>query len=148
MAVVDQHGNRAIIGGIAVDRSSPESLAFSNTHREIDSASLHYALINAKGFGGNNATAGLLSPGVTERMMKSRYSGSEWQAWQAANEAVREKQQSYDEEMIAGTRMPVYKFDHNVLQDDDVRFVDQELVIGDHRISLDLASPYDDISLD
>ena len=53
-------------------------------------------------------------------MLRARYSAEEWQAWESANEAVRERQQAYDDAMIAGTVDPVYKFDHGVLQDSDV----------------------------
>jgi acetoacetyl-[acyl-carrier protein] synthase len=62
----------------------------------------------------------MLSPTVTRKMMQARYSASEWKAWEKANEAVHEPQQKYDDDMIAGTERPVYKFDHGVLGDGDV----------------------------
>ncbi|MEM1113641.1 MAG: beta-ketoacyl synthase [Pseudomonadota bacterium] len=125
-----------------------EGLAFSTEHRQQAPESMHYALINSKGFGGNNATASLLSPAVTQRMLRARYSETEWQNWRAANEAVLEQQERYDEDMIAGKRSPIYKFDHNVLKDDDVAFEPGQLRIGGHAINLNLASPYDDMALD
>ena len=132
------------IDGIAADVSQ-EHLSFSREHREVDPGQQHYAIINSKGFGGNNASATLLSPLATTRMLQQRYSKAEWQAWQGANEAVRERQQAYDEGMIAGTVNPVYKFDHGVLGDADVEYGPGFISIGGSAVALEMESPYDDM---
>ncbi len=132
------------IDGIAGDVSQ-DQLGFSRSHREVDRARQHYAIINSKGFGGNNASATLLSPMVTAQMLQRRYSKAEWRAWQGANEAVRERQQAYDDGMIAGSIDPVYKFDHGVLGDTDVQYTGDRISIAGNVVSLDLASPYDDM---
>ncbi|MCP5192329.1 MAG: beta-ketoacyl synthase [Pseudomonadales bacterium] len=132
------------IDGIAADVSQ-EHLSFSREHREVDPGQQHYAIINSKGFGGNNASATLLSPLATTRMLQQRYSKAEWQAWQGANEAVRERQQAYDEGMIAGTVNPVYKFDHGVLGDADVEYGPGFIRIGGSAVALEMESPYDDM---
>jgi acetoacetyl-[acyl-carrier protein] synthase len=134
----------ATIDSIAQDVSQ-EGLAFSREHREVDPAEQNYAIINSKGFGGNNASATLLSPGVTSRMLQRRYTKAQWQAWQGANEAVRERQQAYDEGMTAGAIEPVYRFDHGVLGDADVEYGDDQITIGGRTVDLALASPYDDM---
>ena len=125
-----------------------DNLSFNLEHREIDTARQQYAIINAKGFGGNNASATLLSPGATAQMLKMRYSSQEWKKWQRANEAVRERQQAYDEGMTAGAISPVYTFDHGVLNDSDVTVSAQKVVIGGHTIVLDVDSSYGDMKLD
>ncbi len=125
-----------------------DNLAFSIEHREVDPEHLHYAVINSKGFGGNNASASLLSPAVTRRMLQARYTDSEWKAWQQANEAVVERRQQYDDDMIAGTRAPIYLFDHGVLQDEDVQLGTESMEIAGRRISLALENPYGDMQLD
>ena len=137
----------ATIDDLATDVKQ-QHLAFSQKHREIDPQESAYAVVNSKGFGGNNASATLLSPAVTQRMLQARYSAREWQAWQAANESVREAQLDYDERMIAGTEEPVYRFDHGVLLDDDVELGAHEITIGGRRVSLDLDSPFEDMRLD
>ena len=124
-----------------------DNLAFSTHHREIDPEQQAYAVINSKGFGGNNASATLLSPAVTNQMLQARYTAKEWQAWERANEAVLAQQQCYDDDMIAGTRAPVYNFDHGVLADSDVALGEREMRVGEHRISLALSSPYEDMKL-
>ena len=135
------------INGIA-DDVCQDNLAFSIEHREVDPEQQKYAIINSKGFGGNNASATLLSPAVTRKMLQARYSASEWSAWERANEVVREQQQAYDDEMIAGTRAPVYKFDHGVLLDNDVEVGPYGMLVGGQPVQLDLQSPYDDMCID
>ena len=125
-----------------------EHLAFSRDHRQIDPEEQTYAIINAKGFGGNNATATMLSPATVNRMLKARYSRSEWSAWERANEAVRAAQEAYDDEMIAGDMAPVYKFDHGVLGDSDVVLNEHEVVVDGRAVNLDLESPFDDMRVD
>ena len=63
-----------------------EHLSFSSDHRELDTDAHQYAIINSKGFGGNNATATLLSPGTTRRMLQARYSDRDIANWERANE--------------------------------------------------------------
>ena len=135
------------IAGIAADVRQ-DHLAFSTEHREVDIAEQKYAIINSKGFGGNNASASLMSPLATQRMLQTRYSGQAWKKWEQANERVRERQQAYDDGMIAGTVSPVYKFDHGVLGDGDVEVGAQQLTIGRHTVRLDQVSPYDDMKID
>jgi acetoacetyl-[acyl-carrier protein] synthase len=132
------------IDGIA-DDVNQNRLRFNLEHSELDTDEQHYAIINSKGFGGNNASATLLSPSQTTRMLQKRYSKSEWQAWQVANEKVRERQKDYDDGMIAGSIEPVYKFDHGVLGDDDVEYGDNRISIDGRHVDLDLVSPYDDM---
>jgi acetoacetyl-[acyl-carrier protein] synthase len=144
---------RGLLPGIATidevaEDVSRDNLSFSSKHREIDPAGSYYAIVNSKGFGGNNASATLLSPASTCKMLQARYGAREWRAWQAANEAVRESQLAYDEAMVAGQRNPVYRFDHGVLHDDDVCLADGKLRVGDHAVSLDLPSPFEDMRFD
>lgn len=122
-----------------------DSLAFTLRHREIDTARQAYAIVNSKGFGGNNASATLLSPAVTARMLRSRHGSGPWQAWERANEGVRARQDDYDTAMIAGTVAPTYRFDFGVLGDADVAIGDRDMQVGNYRIDLDLPNPYADM---
>lgn len=144
-----QHG---ILPGITTADSiaadvCQDRLSFSHKHRELDPAQQYYAILNSKGFGGNNASAALMSPVATRRMLQSRYTASQWQSWERANETVRERQQAYDDSMIAGTIEPVYKFDHGVLHDRDVELSAQLLTIAGQEVHLDRESPYGDMKI-
>lgn len=145
--------HHGILPGITtIDALAPDvrrdHLMFSTQHREVDAAQQKYAIINSKGFGGNNASATLMSPIVTQQMLQARYSAKEWNKWEQANESVRERQQAYDDGMIAGNISPVYKFDHGVFDDSDVEVGPQQLTIGPHVVRLDSVSPYDDMKID
>jgi acetoacetyl-[acyl-carrier protein] synthase len=123
-------------------------LKFSKGHTEIDPSNLAYTILNSKGFGGNNASATVLSPDVVQKMLKKRYSSEQWKSWQGANEAVREQQQAYDDGMIAGTERPVYKFDHGVLDGSDVELGEKVMHIAGKAVNLDLESPFSDMRID
>ena len=145
--------HHGIIPGITtIDRIADDvrqdNLAFSPGHREVDPDQQHYAIVNSKGFGGNNASATMLSPAVTRKMMQARYSIEDWAAWERANEDVRERQQAYDDDMISGRRDPVYKFDHGVLLDGDVEVGPRKMLVGGNVVDLDLRSPFEDMHID
>ncbi|PLW82809.1 beta-ketoacyl synthase [Kineobactrum sediminis] len=124
-----------------------DNLAFTLKHTQQDTQEQHYAIINSKGFGGNNASATMLSPGATGRMLQRRYGAQGWQQWQRANESVRENQRDYDDAMIAGKVAPTYRFDYGVLGDADVSVGDRAMQVGNYHIDLDLANPYQDMSV-
>ena len=42
--------------------------------RDVETAECSYALVNSKGFGGNNATATVLSPDVSRALLEKRHS--------------------------------------------------------------------------
>ncbi|MCB1844901.1 MAG: beta-ketoacyl synthase, partial [Halioglobus sp.] len=144
-----QHG---ILPGIvtidAVADDVPTAhLAFSNTHRALDPLAQRYAIVNSKGFGGNNASATLMSPASTRSMLQARYSRREWTRWEAANAIVRERQGVYDEAMTAGALHPVYRFDHGVLDDDDVSVSAARVSVGGRCVELPADSPYADMRI-
>jgi acetoacetyl-[acyl-carrier protein] synthase len=143
---------RGVIPGIATidaiaDDVPQDHLAFSTDHREVDPEEQMYAIVNAKGFGGNNASATLMSPNTTAQMLQARYSAREWKAWQEANQAVQARQSDYDDAMIAGKLNPVYKFDHDVIHGEDVQMAAEELTLGGHKVRLDVESPYIDMCI-
>ncbi len=144
-----QHG---VIPGIETidaiaDDVEQSHLAFSPRHREIDTGQQKYAIINSKGFGGNNASATLMSPLATGEMLRARHGERAWRDWEARNEAVRERQLAYDDAMIAGEADPVYKFDHGVLHDADVALGPDALRVGEYVVPLDDESPFEDMRI-
>ena len=50
-----------------------QGLDFLLEHEEVGVNAMDSILLNAKGFGGNNATAAIMSPGVTRRMLEKRH---------------------------------------------------------------------------
>lgn len=144
--------HHGVIPGIATidhiaDDVRQEHLQIRSEHRHVDPEEQRYAIVNSKGFGGNNASATVLSPATVQAMLRARYSASEWADFEAANEMVRSRQSSYDEQMMADSLEAVYKFDHAVIQDADVRVGAQGLNVGPYTVDLDMQSPYEDMRL-
>jgi acetoacetyl-[acyl-carrier protein] synthase len=135
------------IDGVA-DDVAQGGLQFPLDHLEVDRDAQAYAIINAKGFGGNNASAALLSPATTRAMLQRRHGERQWQQWQEANEAVRARQHAYDQGMIAGEVAPTYHFDHGVLTDDEVSLDARQVTIGGRIIELAPNAHYSDLALD
>ena len=122
-------------------------LALSSKHRQVDPAEQRYAIINAKGFGGNNASAIVLAPGITRRMLGRRHGESAMVQWQLANDAVQERVEQYDQLACGGPVQPTYKFGHRVLGQQDVSLSRDRLRIegADIELDLNLPNPYPDM---
>jgi acetoacetyl-[acyl-carrier protein] synthase len=116
-----------------------ERLAFTLAERE--STDLDYALINSKGFGGNNATAALLSPDMTEQLLTQCHGKAEMSAWRARHESVQEAQAATEAQRVAGDWSPTYRFDEGVLTDADVSLTAEAIRFGDTTISLQSTVP-------
>ena len=139
-----------IVPGIhTIDEIAPDvtqdCLHFSRDHFTLDPESHYYCIANAKGFGGNNASATMLSPTAVRQMLQARYSKSAWRAYLRTNEPVREKQAENDRQQSAGELAPIYLFDHQVLGDADVQMGTHSMQVGSGEIDLDFESPFADM---
>lgn len=74
------------------------------------------AFINAKGFGGNNATGVVLSPAVTERLLVKRHGEAALDAWRQRREATRRASQAYLAAADQGHYEVRYRFGEGVLE--------------------------------
>jgi acetoacetyl-[acyl-carrier protein] synthase len=108
---------------------------------EQDSSERDYALINSKGFGGNNATAALLSPHTTEQMLARAHGQDEIAAWRDRREAVAAAQAGTEAERIAGNWAPSYHFDEGVLTDADVTVTADSIAFAGQTIALNGGVP-------
>jgi acetoacetyl-[acyl-carrier protein] synthase len=79
------------------------------------------SFLNAKGFGGNNATATIISPGVALQRLEQRHDRRALTAWRQRNEGVVEKAAEWDGALTEGTAKIVYRFDHEVRSEEHVR---------------------------
>ncbi|KAA0874655.1 beta-ketoacyl synthase [Nitrincola tapanii] len=115
-------------------------------HLDVGVEGMDSVLINAKGFGGNNASALLLSPLATEKLLQQRYATETLTHWQKARESVRETAQAYDQAQIRGQARPIYRYDHQVLTGEDLTISDREIKLPGYAqaISVDVDNPYAD----
>ncbi len=102
------------------------------------------AFINAKGFGGNNATGVVLSPQVTERLLTQRHGSAAISAWKTRREAVRENVAAYLEGADRGHYAPRYQFGEAVLEGPELEIhADRIHIPGyEHAVSLTADNPF------
>jgi acetoacetyl-[acyl-carrier protein] synthase len=87
------------------------------------------SFLNAKGFGGNNATATVVSPRVVTQWLEQRHGGGAIADWRRRNDAVVEAAADWDRAMTDGTAQIVYRFDHEVRSEAHVRIENGQLHI-------------------
>lgn len=137
--------NYGIIPGIKTIESVAEDvyaerLALSNRDHVRDPQTLQVAFLNSKGFGGNNATATLLSPGVTERFLAKRHGAGQWAEYQARREGVREASAAYSVLADRAEFNALYKFDAGVIDESAVHLDMEHLHLPGYAQSVNLSS--------
>ena len=100
------------------------------------------AFINSKGFGGNNATATLISPEKVQRMLQKKYGKKCIDRWRKNNEVVRQRQIEYEEQCLKGQTTPYYCFGENVICPEDIKVFSDKIVLKGATISLSTKHPY------
>jgi acetoacetyl-[acyl-carrier protein] synthase len=118
-------------------RLSPEHL-----QRRVDE--LDIAFLNAKGFGGNNATATVLAPHIAEQVLAHKHGAKKMGQWRERAEQTRQQALAYDRAATAGETLPIYRFDDEVRGDEHVHLTPAELHIDGyaHPISLEVEPPF------
>jgi acetoacetyl-[acyl-carrier protein] synthase len=122
------------------------NLRIGSEHIEVGIEGIDSAILNAKGFGGNNASAPVFGPHIALRMLTKQRGEKAMNAWRDRNEAVREQAQHYDDAACAGDIKTIYKFDHGVLSADDLDLSKHAIAVPGFGkpVSLDLESPFSD----
>ena len=111
--------------GIATVETPAEDVArdhlrLSQAHTQIDPAHMDMALINSKGFGGNNATGLVLSPHATREMLAANAGAAAMKQYAKKNEAVCAAAAAYDDAARAGTAKTIYRYGEGVLTGEDL----------------------------
>ena len=73
------------------------------------------AFLNAKGFGGNNASATILSPLESKSLLTQRYSKNKMASYESKANETRQKSSQHNKQSLKGNYNIVYKFNENVL---------------------------------
>ncbi len=74
------------------------------------------AFLNAKGFGGNNASALVLSPKKTKEILNEKYSNSKIKSYNSKLAETKKETEKHNKSCLKGVYKMVYKFNENVLQ--------------------------------
>lgn len=133
----------ATIDHIADDVHS-SNLRLQKEHMEVEPDSLDVAILNAKGFGGNNASVALLSPLLSEKMLKGRHGDKAWQAYLGRREQVQASAAAYDDAACETGFSVQYQFGENVLDGGDLQLNRDGIGIKGwaSKVPLDFKSPY------
>ena len=120
------------------------NLSFSSEHVEVGHEGIDSAVLNAKGFGGNNASAPVLAPHIAQRMLAKHHGAKVMHAWRERNEAVRERAAHYDDAACNADLKAIYKFDHNVLGGDQLGLSGRDIAVPGfgQPINLEFESPF------
>jgi acetoacetyl-[acyl-carrier protein] synthase len=123
-------------------------LHFPMQHVQFDPAAMDGAFINSKGFGGNNATALVLSPTVTQQMLQRKHGAAAMQEYRRRNETIRATLADYDARMSRGEVAPIYQFGEGVLEASDLTITPTQIRVPGYvdPIELDPGDTYPDMS--
>lgn len=147
-AALGTWGSQILPGITTVDQTASDihdsNLAFNLSHQAIEQDRFDSALINSKGFGGNNGTAVLLSPSHAQSLLKSRYGAQKFNGYLNQLESTKERAAEYNQSALNGTSKPIYEFGQNVLTDDQLSITENSIEISgyDQPISLEIDNPY------
>lgn len=122
-------------------------LLLSNQHMEVGTEGMDSVLLNSKGFGGNNASAVVLSPQVARNMLEKRHGQAAMARYEDKLQATREQAEAYNQDSIKGLSRPIYRYDHNVLSGEDLDITHDSITLPGYSkpVSLKINNPFDDM---
>jgi len=105
-------------------------------------------LINAKGFGGNNASTLLLSPEQSLKMMTHKHGQTAMHQYYRKAEKTRMKQQAIDTDICHGKEQVIYHFGDQMMGMDDIKMTQTSIKFkkSSQSIELEGLNPYKDYS--
>ena len=124
-----------------------EHLKFLLAHEEVGPNAMEATFINSKGFGGNNATALILSPERTLKMLTKKHGKAAMQKYRDKAEVRHATSAAYDAATTAGKTKPIYLFNHQVLEGKDLGITRTQLNIPGFKkpINLKMDHPHPDM---
>ena len=99
------------------------------------------AFLNAKGFGGNNASALILGPDITLSQIKKRHTNKVLKDYEKKLEKTRKSIKAYNENASKGNYKTIYKFNHEVLEGiDDLEITQEKIKLKGYKKEIHLKS--------
>ena len=128
------------------DDVNQQHTVFPLQDMDMSEKNMHVAFINSKGFGGNNATAVVISPQQAEKMMAARY-GEQLEAYFAKREETRENAEAYASRADAAKLDVVYRFGEDLIDEDKVSISKEGISVPGFAqdVAFDLDNPYSDM---
>jgi acetoacetyl-[acyl-carrier protein] synthase len=132
-----------IIPGVTtIDRVADDVYA---SHLRISPAhlvrdQLDVAFLNAKGFGGNNATATVFPSHISEKLLEKKHGAHTLAKWRQKVERTRTQALAYDRDATSGKIETIYRFDHDVRADEHIHMSRHELRVDGYRQPISLVA--------
>lgn len=103
-------------------------------------------ILNSKGFGGNNASALILSPAKTLNMLKNKYGVAAIDAYKEKNDIVNAHINATDLKTCHGHERVIYKFGETVMDQSHVSMTQDQITLTEFAEPIDLptVNPYAD----
>lgn len=125
-----------------------DRLKIGPDHQTPSQDGFDVAILNSKGFGGNNASAVVLSPTRTEAMLKKRYGDTAMDAYLEKRKTSLAASQAYIEGADRGHYTPIYKFGEKQIAENDIDITETKVTIAGlaNDIILPSQNPYSDMT--
>jgi acetoacetyl-[acyl-carrier protein] synthase len=120
------------------DDVNQNNLRFLLQHEVFDTEKMPLSFLNAKGFGGNNASAYIISPHQTKQRLMGSHSKQDWAEYRNKNITVTAEAKHYDQAMTAGEIIPRYLFNNDVLEPNDISISNTEIEIKGQKRAIKL----------
>ena len=137
--------SRGVIPGIHSVKEPAKDVYRDNldilTENKVNESS-HFmgAFLNAKGFGGNNASAFIVNNPTTLGVIENKYSKEELKSYKTKLENTRSNAKKYNSKVAKGSYDLTYKFNHNVLTGiDDIEITKSEIKLKGYNRSIPLS---------
>ena len=139
-----------IIPGITTTSQLADDVQQKNLHFILDHLEtdvMKAAFINSKGFGGNNATALILSPEETSQIMQKRNTSKHWSSYLAKNATTKQRIIDRDELSISTpSSIPIYTLQPaETLEKQEISINRETMTISgyDIPINIGVSNPFD-----
>ena len=102
-------------------------------------------ILNSKGFGGNNASALVLSPNQTMSMLENKYGAAAIKTYKEKNAVIKANAEATDLKTCHGTERVIYKFGESVMDQSSVSMSQEHITLSEFAQTIDLpmCNPYE-----
>jgi acetoacetyl-[acyl-carrier protein] synthase len=121
-----------------------DHLFMSSEHTVYEQGHFHGALINSKGFGGNNASAAMLSGDWCRQYLQNKHSADDWKQYQNQLEQTHIQQLTYKDQLLTEIPQSIYRFGEPAVAGYDLKLSDQKIELPGYQqpVSLETEFPY------
>ena len=130
--------DRGIIPGLNSTPKLADDVITNNLHfcmenEEINTSDLDAFFLNAKGFGGNNATASIYKSNFVTKMLPKLFSKSKLTSYEAALEKTRENKLVYNSNCLEGNFNLIYRANEEILNPEtDLEMTSEAIKLKDY----------------